>query len=49
MEQQLLAAIKDGDLDVVKDLVRRDENLIHRINSITHGSYRQTPLHYACE
>ena len=46
MEKQLLAAIEAGDFDGVKRIVG-DENLIHRINTIT-GSYRMTPLHYVC-
>ena len=34
MEQQLFAATEAGDLDGVKSIMR-DENLIHRINTIT--------------
>ena len=48
MEQQLLDAIKDGDLEGVK-LIMRDENLIHRINTITNNQYPYgKPLHLAC-
>ena len=48
MEQQLLDAIKDGDFEGVK-VIMRDENLIHRINTITDNPYPYLkPLHLAC-
>ena len=43
---QLVSAIEAGDLDGVKRVVR-DENLIHRINTVT-DYCRMTPLHRAC-
>ena len=47
--KQLVAAIKDGDLDGVKRIVR-DKNLIHSINTVTdYRRYNMTPLHHACE
>ena len=50
MEKQLLDAVKAGNLDDLKRIVR-DANLIHRINSIIDNRfphYDWTPLHHAC-